>query len=145
MRKAALPKRYSAQLGTEVSNALRKLARKMLHAMAVELGRHYCSRCAKPIERFEEMSLDHHVNWINRPDAKELFWDLTNVGLSHTSCNVAEAGRRKRVDPEQKRLRDNARKAAWAKKHAARRSRTVDTIPLTGTFRDFAKNSDPSA
>lgn len=108
-----LSKVYSEQLGTEVSNALRKLARKMLHAFAEELGRATCCRCHKKIEHFSEMSLDHQENWINQPNARELFWDLKNVRLAHTACNVKEAGRRKRIDPQEKLRRDRERKRRW--------------------------------
>lgn len=116
-----LSKVYADQLGTEVSNGLRKLARKMLHSFAQKLGKDLCMRCGKRIETYSEMSLDHCENWINQPNARELFWDLDNVELSHTICNVKESAVRKRIDPTDKKAGYARRNREWRarKKKAA--------------------------
>ncbi len=103
--------RYSLQLGCNVTNALRLLARKMLFSFAQELGRDTCCRCGQKIEHFREMSLDHQVNWINSLAAPELFWDVNNVKLSHTKCNVREVADRRR-NPVQKLASHNRRTKA---------------------------------
>jgi 5-methylcytosine-specific restriction endonuclease McrA len=105
-----ISKRYSAMLGMDVSNALRKLARKMLFVFAEELGRTTCCRCGKRIETFQEMSLDHLENWIGHADAPKVFWDLANVRLAHVRCNVAEAGKRKKLSRKAK-LAGHARRS----------------------------------
>jgi hypothetical protein len=106
--------RYSQQLGCNVTNALRLLTRKLLFEFAKELdGRTICCRCGKKIENFREMSLDHQKNWINQPNAAELFWDVNNILLAHTKCNVQEKARRADKGSEHRRLRDSRNKRRW--------------------------------
>lgn len=114
-----LSKKYSLQLGMEVSNALRLLARKILLDMATRLGEHFCCRCGEPIEDVRELSLDHQQNWINQPNAEELFWSLKNVRLAHVKCNVKEAAERKRISKEDKRAGGARRSQSYRERHLA--------------------------
>lgn len=71
--------------------ACNRLRKKLLFALAKELGRLTCLRCGEPIKNVGEFSIDHKQPWLDvDPD---LFWSLRNVAFSHSSCNSSH-GRR---------------------------------------------------
>ena len=39
------------------------------------------------IKTVEGLSIEHKTPWLDRENAKELFWDLDNIAFSHLSCN----------------------------------------------------------
>ena len=87
----------SKQLGVNFSTASHQLKRMLMLKFAKQCGEDKCFRCGKKIEHHEDFSLDHKADWLHTPNAKELFWDLDNISLSHKSCNI-KAGLDKRTN-----------------------------------------------
>jgi 5-methylcytosine-specific restriction endonuclease McrA len=56
-----------------------------LFRLAQLTGYDRCIRCPGKILDASDMSLDHRIAWLDRP--VDLFWDLSNLGLSHKGCN----------------------------------------------------------
>lgn len=77
------------QLGMHVGTAHRQLHKMLLFKFAQKCSEDICFRCGKKIESAEEVSLDHKVGWRHEINAKELFWDINNLALSHLRCNIS--------------------------------------------------------
>lgn len=71
------------------------------------MGLDCCYRCGGPIERVEELSIDHKEAWMGASDPVQSFWDLENIAFSHSSCNSAAAMR-----PHKKYFTDAAKREA---------------------------------
>jgi len=93
-------------LGMSISTAVTKLRKVVLFNVLRSHNENVCYRCRKPIELVNEFSIDHKIDWLNAPNARDLFWDVENIAFSHLRCNVgASSGgqvtaRRKRKSPE---------------------------------------------
>jgi hypothetical protein len=59
-----------------------------MFSLLKEAKKNVCFRCGKAIQTAEELSLDHKEDWLDKTNAKELFFDLTNVAYSHRRCNT---------------------------------------------------------
>jgi hypothetical protein len=96
-----------------------------------ELNRNSCLWCKEKIEDPEDLTIDHKLPWLD--ESRELFWDLSNIGFSHTFCNAiarrSTAGRkfgpniRRKVGPSG---------TAWCTGHA-------QFVPLGAFCRSRAK------
>ena len=86
-------KRKDELLGEPHGTAANRL-RKMLLFQYVQWMRHdICHRCQKPIERVEDLSIEHKAPWQSAGDPRAAFFDLKDIGFSHLRCNV-QAGDR---------------------------------------------------
>ncbi|MBA2733459.1 MAG: HNH endonuclease [Acidobacteria bacterium] len=47
-----------------------------------------CFRCGEKIESAAELSIEHKQPWLDV--SANLFWDLSNVALSHGRCNTVD-------------------------------------------------------
>jgi hypothetical protein len=47
----------------------------------------YCSVCGKEIASEDDMTIEHIKPWEGRENGKDLYWDLDNIGFSHSWCN----------------------------------------------------------
>jgi hypothetical protein len=83
------------QLGVSPSAAMAKLVRMFLFQTLSRLNENVCFRCGKVIERLMELSIDHKEPWLH-VDPK-LFWDLSNVAVSHKACNSGARRSRPRL------------------------------------------------
>lgn len=85
-------RKKAQQLGMSFGKASHELRRAMTLHLLQKLGEDSCYRCGKKIERPEDLSMDHKIDWLDN-DPK-LFWDVLNVAYSHKWCN--KTGRRER-------------------------------------------------
>ena len=74
-----------AFLGMPFGTAAAKLRKMVLFDLLKRHHENICVRCGKQIELIEELSLEHLKPWEDRDVA--LFWDINNIGFSHTRCN----------------------------------------------------------
>jgi hypothetical protein len=79
----------SLQLGLNFSTASGRLERQILFKLVQGCGQDSCFRCGKKIERSEDLSIEHKIDWQDVDPA--LFWDLDNIAFSHRSCNYRAA------------------------------------------------------
>jgi hypothetical protein len=91
------------QLGMKESMAQARLKKRIMFWLAQRLGEDNCYKCKKKIERAEDLSIEHKVEWLHR--SPELFWDLNNIAFSHIPCNRPRSlkgttTRRRIVSPE---------------------------------------------
>jgi len=75
------------QLGLNVSTATQRLYRKIMFDLSVKCRANKCIRCGELIDKLEDFSIDHKVEWLHSDNANELFFDLDNIGFSHKDCN----------------------------------------------------------
>lgn len=71
--------------------AVNRLRKKVLFHLLCKLQENVCYRCEKPIEKEDDISLEHKIGWVNV--SADLFWDLSNIGFSHTWCNYSHGTR----------------------------------------------------
>jgi len=84
--------KYEQQIGANVGTAMQTLKRYVMYDLGcseptITVPTDECGICHKPLAR-EDMSLEHKIPWRNAPNAKELFWDLGNIGFAHKKCNL---------------------------------------------------------
>lgn len=84
-------RRESQQLGMHISTASARLDRMVLFMLVQACGRDTCYRCGNKIERWQDISTEHKVAWLDVDPA--LYWDLNNIAFSHRGCNSAAARR----------------------------------------------------
>ena len=77
----------TAQLGMSFSKASGQLKKMVLLQLLQRLGEDDCYRCGEKIETIEDLSIEHKIAWLDKPNAVELFWDLENIAHSHLKCN----------------------------------------------------------
>ena len=78
--------RKREQLGLPIGTATHRLRKMILFNLIQETNRDRCIRCKSRIYRVEDLAIDHESAWLDvSPD---LFWDLRNIGFSHTRCNA---------------------------------------------------------
>lgn len=75
------------QLGMPIGTASNRLVKSLLFEFAQKLSLTACYRCHQPIKGPDDMSIDHKVDWLDSNDPISLFFDTTNVALSHKICN----------------------------------------------------------
>ena len=78
----------SSQLGMSLGTACHRLRKSIMFLLAQQAGRDICVRCGKKIETVDDLTIEHIKPWLD-VDAS-LFWDLNNVGFSHSRCNVSD-------------------------------------------------------
>ncbi len=82
----------SEVLAMAVGTAGWKLRKIILFDLLKRHNENVCFRCNEPIDNIDELSIDHKVDWLNAPNAKELFWDINNIAFSHLRCNAGAGG-----------------------------------------------------
>lgn len=85
-------RRRSELIGESIDGAWYKLRKMILYNQAKELDKDICCRCHKKIENIDGFSIDHVASWEKSSDPKKLFYDLSNIAFSHTSCNYLNDG-----------------------------------------------------
>ncbi len=75
----------SEQLGMPIGTANARLRKMVLFDVLRRHGENVCCRCGEKIESVMELSLEHKKPWLHV--SADLFWDLDNIGFSHTRCN----------------------------------------------------------
>ena len=81
-------KKKSDQLGVNFSTACHTLRKCVMFSLLQETHKNLCFRCGKLIAKAEDLSLDHKEDWLDKANAKVLFFDLSNVTYSHRRCNT---------------------------------------------------------
>lgn len=84
----------NSQLGMSFSVATVKLLRHIVFSNSNK----ECYRCGKSLD-INDFSLDHKVSWLDSSHPIDLFFDVTNVALSHRECN-SRASRLKHITKE---------------------------------------------
>lgn len=79
----------SDQLGLNHSTAQQMLRKKLLFHLVQKCGLDTCIRCGKPIIDSKSLSIDHIKPWLYSNDPAKLFFDVENIGFSHTFCNYS--------------------------------------------------------
>jgi len=105
------------QLGMNPGTASAKLIKDILFDTICKTGVNKCFRCNLIMTR-EDFSIDHKVPWLHDKNAKELFFNLSNIGYSHKKCNVSCARRpyKKNFSDEDRRLHKNKlQRISWSK------------------------------
>ena len=89
---------YALQLGhNQLSHANRILMKDLVFYYLKTLGLNICCKCKKPLKR-EDFTIDHIQSWRNKPNAKELFFSIDNIGFSHFTCNSSHSAYNKLED-----------------------------------------------
>ena len=83
--------RKSEQLGMPLGTAVARLRKGIALDLLRTLEEDWCFGCAGRIETSEDLGYDHKVPWLDVDSA--LFWEVSNVGFSHRSCNRPEQAR----------------------------------------------------
>lgn len=76
------------QLGIAYSSARSSLLKSIIFDLAKTCSKNKCYRCGEDITDLADFTIDHMVEWLHKPNAKELFFDLDNISFSHSSCNT---------------------------------------------------------
>ena len=85
------------QLGIPFGTAMGKLRKLIMFDLAYKAGLCICYKCGNVIDNIEEFTIEHKIPWLdNDPD---LFWDLANIGFSHSRCNKSHRNFRKAGPP----------------------------------------------
>ena len=71
------------------STAQHRLRKMIMFMLIKRLKLDLCFRCSKPIVTFQDLSIDHKKDWLDK-DVRR-FWDLGNIAFSHKSCNSSAA------------------------------------------------------
>ena len=79
--------KYKKLLGMNASTARSRLRRDYFLYLLQGLNWDFCYRCGERILYAEDVSLDHKIDWYQE-GRDDLFWDLTNVEVSHLDCNL---------------------------------------------------------
>jgi len=82
------------QLGISFSTANSQLRKMIMFKLVQQAGLDICHQCKRKIEEIENFSIEHKVPWLDKENAKELFFDLNNIGFSHTRCNYGNTTRK---------------------------------------------------
>lgn len=92
----------SKQLGIPFGTASHRLKKLILFDLVCKLGVDNCYRCKLPIDKPEDLTVEHKIEWLYR--SNELFWDLNNIAFSHKKCNKPRPefriGRKATIYPE---------------------------------------------
>lgn len=75
------------KLGVPYGTACNRLRRSIMFHLAQQCGRLRCIRCSEPIKTVKEFTIDHIQAWLKSESPIELFFDINNIGFSHTKCN----------------------------------------------------------
>lgn len=78
------------QLGMNPSTAQHRLKKDLLYKYVALAGDAVCYRCGEWIE-IDDFSVEHKEAWLDSEDPLGLFFDLANIGFSHSKCNSAAA------------------------------------------------------
>lgn len=82
---AVMSKKKFVQLGMPIGTASNRLKKMVLLKLLRELKRDSCLRCSGIIESAKDLAIDHKRPWLDV--SAHLFWDLSNIGFSHSRCN----------------------------------------------------------
>lgn len=86
-------KKRATQLEQPFGTACNRLRKSIMFNLLVRHNENVCHKCSKPIEKIEELSIEHKTPWLDSKNPKELFFDLSNIAFSHLFCNVKSARR----------------------------------------------------
>ena len=107
-------------LGMPFGTANGRLYKIILFDLVKKMGKDKCIRCGESILCVEHMSIDHILPW--QSNSVSLFWDISNIGFSHISCNYAEARRGKSAV---NRILGGEKEESWCSKHQKFLSRNM--------------------
>jgi hypothetical protein len=79
------------QLGMNPSTASHRLVKDLLWFFIYQNDQNTCYKCGEEMTR-ETFSIEHMEPWLDSEDPLGMYFDLTNIGFSHLSCN--SGGRR---------------------------------------------------
>ena len=82
-------RRRTIQLGMPHGTAAHRLRKMIMFQMIQKAGLDICFQCGKKIETIDELSVEHKIAWLDKENAKELFFDLDNIAFSHLRCNTS--------------------------------------------------------
>jgi len=85
------------QLGMSPGKARNILVNKVLFEYCKALGKTTCHRCGTEVLSYSDLGLDHIKPWRNEPNAKELYFDVDNIAISHRGCNTTDRPGRKQL------------------------------------------------
>jgi hypothetical protein len=77
----------SEQLGINVSTATQRLYKNIMFDLVCRCKSNKCFRCKQIIEKVEDFSIDHKIDWLHSDNPNSLFFDLSNISFSHKGCN----------------------------------------------------------
>ena len=89
------------QLGCEFGTTCNRLRKSLLFFFAQKLDLDICFRCGQKIEKIEDFSIDHKIDWLHSENPIDFFYDLDNIGFSHLKCNM-DAGSKCRKETRSK-------------------------------------------
>lgn len=101
--------RRARLLGESYGAATSKLRKMLLFDFAKRLNEDICYQCGTRIEFIEDFSIEHTIPWQNSDNPKEIFFDLSKIAYSHSSCNTKAAIRPKKWENTKIRRREYAR------------------------------------
>lgn len=83
--------RRKEQLGVAVGTAQHRLRKMILWDYVIKCGDNKCHQCGGEILSIDDLSIEHKTPWLDSEDPQGLFFDLSNIGFSHLSCNIKAA------------------------------------------------------
>ena len=89
MNKNPHTRKKEEQLGMSYGSACHQMRKRIMYSLAVECGKNICVRCGTPITNVDDFSIEHLSPWLDSDDPVGKFFDMTNIGFSHTWCNSA--------------------------------------------------------
>jgi len=97
------------QLKCDFSTANGRLKKIILFDLVKKLNLDICYRCNNKICSFDELSVDHKLDWLHSDDPITLFYDLNNIAFSHLDCNVKSRKYKKGVNNHPRKRHLNVR------------------------------------
>lgn len=82
--------KLAEKLGAPYHVAITHRIKQIRFGLIQQLGLDICFQCSKPITDISTLSIEHMVSWLHKDNAKELFFDLSNIRFSHLLCNTMD-------------------------------------------------------
>jgi hypothetical protein len=86
----------ASQLGMTYGKACHILRKQLIFTLAQKCGMDKCIRCNQIITDIQNFTIDHVKNWLYTENPSQLFFDIDNIGFSHSECNRIEAQKRQK-------------------------------------------------
>lgn len=97
MSKSSSNRRKDELLGEPHGTAANRLRKIVLFKYVQLAGHDSCYRCSRRIERVDELSLEHVVDWQSAADPVAAFFDIEMIRFSHLRCNSSASDKSKFV------------------------------------------------